>query len=103
MTGDMIDAAEALRIGLVDAVVPAGRADGRRSQELAERIAANGPLAVAEVKRLVHRRASRLTLDARARARAAQRSACCSRPPIRSEGMAAFLAKPRRAAQFKGK
>ena len=67
---------------------------------LATRIAANGPLAVAEVKRLIHIGQSTtlehsLALEQRSFgllfATADQR-----------EGMAAFLAKPRRAAQFKG-
>ena len=45
MTGDTIDAAEALRIGLVDRVVPAG--DLHASVEaLAQGIAANAPLSV---------------------------------------------------------
>jgi enoyl-CoA hydratase len=45
LTGEMIDAAEALRIGLVDEVVPDGRLL-ERGNELARVIAANGPLAV---------------------------------------------------------
>lgn len=53
MTGDQIHAAEALRIGLADAVWPAAELM-TKVRELAGRIAANGPLAVAEVKRLVH-------------------------------------------------
>ena len=53
MTGDRIPAAEALRIGLVDAVWPHADLMGK-VREIAMRIAANGPLAVAEVKRLVH-------------------------------------------------
>src|SRR6185503_4246114 len=53
MTGDAIGAAEALRIGLVDLVAPAGELMAK-VKAVAARIAANGPLAVAEVKRLVH-------------------------------------------------
>src|SRR3954462_5041690 len=52
MTGDMIDAAEALRIGLCDAVRPAAELMAK-ARAVATRIAANGPTAVAEVKRLV--------------------------------------------------
>ena len=53
LTGDMIDAAEALRIGLVDAVFPAAELmAGVRA--VAARIAANGPVAVATAKRLIH-------------------------------------------------
>jgi E-phenylitaconyl-CoA hydratase len=50
LTGERIDAAEALRCGLVSEVVPDVLA---RSQELAARIAANAPLSVRAVKRLV--------------------------------------------------
>ena len=46
MTGDMINAAEALRIGLADAVFPAAELSSK-VKDLATRIAANGPLAVA--------------------------------------------------------
>lgn len=52
-TGDMIGADEALRIGLVDVVVPAEELMAR-VRVTAEKIAANGPLAVAEAKRLIH-------------------------------------------------
>jgi enoyl-CoA hydratase len=99
MTGDPIDAAEALRIGLVDLVCPAAELMAK-VKATAAKIAANGPLAVADVKRLVHMGQSMalehaLSLEAKSFgllfATADQR-----------EGMAAFLAKPRRAAQFKG-
>lgn len=45
LTGDRFDAAEALRIGLVQEVVPTGT-ELARATELAERIAAQAPLAV---------------------------------------------------------
>ena len=45
LTGDWFDAAEALRIGLVQQVVPAGT-QLERALDLAERIAAQAPLAV---------------------------------------------------------
>jgi enoyl-CoA hydratase len=45
LTGDLLDAAEALRIGLVQEVLPRGEALGR-GLELARRIAAQAPLAV---------------------------------------------------------
>ncbi|GAA1728944.1 crotonase/enoyl-CoA hydratase family protein [Microcella frigidaquae] len=45
LTGDRFDAAEAHRMGLVQEVVPAGR-QLERARELAERIAAQAPLAV---------------------------------------------------------
>jgi len=99
MTGDMIDSAEALRIGLADAVWP--HADlMTKVKELALRIAANGPLAVAEVKRLVHRGQS-TTLE---HALALEQSAfgLLFATGDQREGMSAFLAKPKRTAQFKG-
>jgi enoyl-CoA hydratase len=99
MTGDMIDAAEALRIGLCDAVFPAAELMAR-AREVAGRIAANGPLAIAEVKRLVQLGQS-TTLD-HALALEQQSFGLLFSTADQREGMSAFLAKPRRAAQFKG-
>ena len=53
LTGDTIDAAEALRIGLVSHVVPAA-ALRDTAFEIARRIQANAPLAVRAVKRLLN-------------------------------------------------
>ena len=99
MTGDMVDAAEALRIGLADAVWPAGELIAK-ARDVAGRIAANGPLAVAEVKRLVQLGQS-TTLD-HALALEQQSFGLLFSTSDQREGMSAFLAKPRRAAQFKG-
>jgi enoyl-CoA hydratase/carnithine racemase len=52
LTGRILDADEAGRIGLVNEVVPVGEAR-TRADEVAEEIAARGPLAVREVKRLL--------------------------------------------------
>ena len=52
LTGRILHADEAARIGLVNEVVPAGAAR-TRADEVAEEIAARGPLAVREVKRLL--------------------------------------------------
>lgn len=52
LTGEPIDAATALEIGLVNRVVPPGRVL-EEADRFARRIAANGPLAVAAVKRAV--------------------------------------------------
>ena len=52
LTGEMIDAAEALRIGLVQRVVPAGPALAE-AQRVAGLIAAKAPLAVAAAKRVM--------------------------------------------------
>jgi enoyl-CoA hydratase/carnithine racemase len=60
-TGDPIDAEEAYRVGLVNRVVPP--ADLRASAEdFAARVCANGPLALAAVKK-IDREASSLTLS----------------------------------------
>jgi enoyl-CoA hydratase len=53
LTGDPIDAARAAEIGLVNRVVPEGGAL-EAAIELAERIAANGPLAVMATKQIAH-------------------------------------------------
>jgi enoyl-CoA hydratase len=99
MTGDTIDAAEALRIGLADAVWPHGELIAR-VKELALRIAANGPLAVAEIKRLVHTGQSATLEHAIA---LEQRSfGLLFASGDQREGMTAFLSKPRRSPQFKG-
>ena len=52
VTGRILTAAEAERIGLVNEVVPAGQARAR-AREIGEEIAERGPLAVREVKALV--------------------------------------------------
>jgi enoyl-CoA hydratase len=100
MTGDTVNATEALRIGLVDAVVPAAELMAKVTA-VAQRIAENGPHAVAEVKRLVHEGQS-LSLDA-ALAAEQQAFAGCFATADQKEGMAAFLAKPRRKPNFTGK
>jgi enoyl-CoA hydratase len=98
MTGDVIDAAEALRIGLADAVF-APDALLPKIKELAARIGANGPLAVAEVKRLVHQGQS-VPLDA-ALALEQRSFGLLFATADQREGMAAFLGK--RAAKFEGR
>src|SRR5579872_197323 len=52
LTGAIVDAQEALRIGLVDTVVPAAELMSR-AEALATEIAQNGPLAVSETLRSV--------------------------------------------------
>jgi enoyl-CoA hydratase len=100
MTGDIIDAAEALRIGLADKVVPAAELMAAVTA-IAGRIAANGPHAVSECKRLVHQGqsmslAAALVLE--------QKSfGLCFATTDQREGMSAFLAKPRRKPLFTGK
>lgn len=62
LTGRVLTAAEAERIGLVSEVVPAGEAVAR-ARAIGEEIAARGPLAIREAKRLVAAAAD-LGLDA---------------------------------------
>ena len=54
VTGDFIDAATALRIGLVSEVMPAPQLLPR-AEEIAHRIASNGPIAVRLIKELAYR------------------------------------------------
>jgi 2-(1,2-epoxy-1,2-dihydrophenyl)acetyl-CoA isomerase len=56
-TGDVIDAAEAARIGLVNRVVPAAELE-RATRALAERIAAGPPLALRMDKHMLNRAAA---------------------------------------------
>ncbi len=90
LTGRVLSAAEAERIGLVHEVVPAGQARAR-ADAIAAEIAERGPLAVREAKRLVDLAASvdvetglAAELDAADRLFASEDLA---------EGVAAFFAK----------
>jgi enoyl-CoA hydratase len=100
MTGDVIKADEALRIGLCDAIVPHAELLAKVTA-LAGRIAKNGPLAVAEVKRLIQQGQSTTLENGLA---LEQRSfGLLFSTEDQREGMSAFLARPRRAADFKGR
>ena len=99
MTGDAINAAEALRIGLADAVWPEGELLPK-VRELAARIADNGPLAVAEAKRLIHLGQS-APLD-QALALEQRSFGLLFGTADQREGMSAFLGKPKRKPVFKG-
>ena len=97
-TGAIIGADEALRIGLVDAVVaPEELMDKVRAT--ASAIAANGPLAVAEAKRLIHVGQS-ISLEA-ALLLEQRTFGALFNTEDRTEGMTAFVEK--REAAFKGK
>ncbi len=90
LTGRRIDAAEALRIGLVNAVHPAGELLAM-ALDIAAQIAANSPLAVRTSKRLMAMTegpASADGLAAEARAFAAEFGS-----PDQVEGMSAFIEK----------
>ncbi len=54
LTGEVIDAAEARRIGLVSAVVEDGELD-ETARAIADRIATRGPIATRMVKEAIHR------------------------------------------------
>jgi len=90
LTGAIIDPQEALRIGLVDEVVPAGQLM-QRAESLALEIAANAPLAIAETLRAVDEGID-LPLEAALEREAAGFGHLCGTAD-KTEGMQAFLAK----------
>jgi enoyl-CoA hydratase len=98
LTGDLITAQEALRIGLVDIVVPAAQLMDR-ARELAETIAAKAPLAVAWAKRSINI-GSETDLVTACAYEASQFGLVCGTED-RIEGTSAFLEK--RSPQFQGK
>ena len=98
MTGDMVDAETALRIGLVNAVVPHAELM-TKVREVAAKIASKGPLAIAQAKRVLER-----GLDVPlpvANELEAQAFASLFGSADQREGMGAFLEK--RKAAFTGK
>lgn len=97
-TGDVIDASAALALGLCAAVVqPLLLLD--RCRDLARRIGQRGPLAIAQVKRVL-RAGADLPLDA-ANALEVQAFASLFGSSDQKEGMQAFLEK--RPAKFEGR
>jgi len=90
LTGDPIDAREALRIGLVDEVVPAAELMPR-AEALAQAIAKNAPLAIAETIRTVDEGVG-LPLDL-ALLREADRFGHLCATRDKAEGTRAFLEK----------
>jgi enoyl-CoA hydratase/carnithine racemase len=97
MTGEMIGADEALRIGLVNKVVEPD-ALLETAVKTAQTIAAMGPLAIAKVKEVIHEGANKSLDDANLQEQTAFASLFASAD--QKEGMAAFMEK--RAAAFKG-
>ena len=97
-TGAMIDAQEALRLGLVNKVVPAAELLEATKKTLGT-IAKQGPVAVARAKDVLHKGAQ-LPL-AEANLLEQQAFAALFDTDDQSEGMAAFLAK--RPPEFKGR
>jgi enoyl-CoA hydratase len=63
LTGELISAEEALRIGLVERVYPAGELMGA-ARELARQIASKAPLAVAAIKQAINRGMNMPLVDA---------------------------------------
>jgi len=98
LSGDTIDAAEALRIGLVCAVVPHAELLDK-AKDLARRMAAAGPLAVGQAKRAMNHGYD-LSLPA-ALELEKQTFAALFGTQDQQEGMGAFLAK--RKPAFQGK
>jgi enoyl-CoA hydratase len=98
LTGDVISADEALRIGLVNKVVPAAELL-TEVRKCAEKIASKGPLAIAYARRAV-RKSLELTLPA-GNDLEAELFALCFATRDQKEGMKAFLEK--RPAKFEGK
>jgi enoyl-CoA hydratase len=95
-TGDLIDAAEAHRIGLVEAVVPHGTVLDH-AKTVAKKIASKGPLAIQQAKVVMRRGDAGLPS---ANELEAQAFAMLFGTADQKEGMAAFVEK--RAAAFKG-
>jgi enoyl-CoA hydratase len=98
LTGEIIDAAEALRIGLVDLVHPAAELRAR-TLELARAMAAKSPVALQMAKSAV-RAAAEMPLAA-GLAYETELFATCFASDDKREGVAAFLEK--RPASFTGR
>jgi enoyl-CoA hydratase len=98
LTGEMIDAQEALRIGLVERVYPAAELAGA-AHALAQQIAAKAPLAVAAIKQAVNRGMDMALADA-CMYEAALFGALAQTEDAK-EGVGAFLEK--RTATWRGK
>ena len=97
-TGDMVDASEALRIGLVEKVVPQAELL-KTAKEMAHKIISKGPLAIKAAKRAIN-----LGLDVDLKSgleyEAMEFSAICATED-KTEGTSAFLEK--RKPDFRGK
>jgi enoyl-CoA hydratase len=90
LTGEIIGAVEALRIGLVEEVVPADQLMAR-AEQLAKAVAAQAPLAVAKCVEAVHAGYD-LPLEQALEHEAALFGLCCGTAD-KAEGTSAFLEK----------
>ncbi len=98
LTGELIDATRACELGVVNHVVPRGE-ELARAQELARRIAANGPLAVRISKQIVYE--VRRLVDDIDIAALRELAAPAMRSSDAREGAAAFAEK--RTPNFEGR
>ncbi len=98
LLSDPIDAAEALRLGLINRVVPADALEGEATR-LAARIASGAPLALGNLKRLV-REAGDNDLSTHLALEAKLFQQCAASADF-TEGIGAFLGK--REAKFSGR
>src|SRR5512140_740046 len=98
LTGEMITAQEAYRIGLVNEVVPQPELIAR-AEAIAQKIIANAPLAIQYAMEAVHK-GMEMTLQEGLYLEAVLFGVCCATED-KKEGTTAFLEK--RAAAFKGK
>jgi enoyl-CoA hydratase len=96
-TGDMINAAEAHRIGLVDEVYPAEELIPK-AKEMAQKIASKGPLAIRAAKRAINQSVA-VDLVSGCTYEGTLFAAICASED-KAEGTKAFLEK--RKAEFKG-
>lgn len=98
LLSDAIDADEALRIGLINRVVPTGSL-AQETMALAARLAAGAPLALARIKKEL-RESDQNSLPAQLALEARLFAECAGSADF-AEGMAAFLG--RREAKFEGR
>jgi len=98
LTGDVIDAKQALEIGLVSAIAPAGQLQ-LRARELAKKILRQGPLA-ARLAKIALNASARVDMDSGLLIETLAQALCYSSEDKR-EGTTAFLEK--RKAKFTGK
>jgi len=98
LTGDVIDARQALEIGLVTAITPPGQLQ-IRARELAKRVLRQGPLA-ARLAKLALNASARVDLDSGLLIETLAQAICYSSDD-KAEGTAAFLEK--RKPKFTGR